>query len=65
MILIEKLGRVNYLIRLLTEYNFLSPCIHSGMRQDVRIHKYKSFKDFNARILVWHIYLDVEYALSE
>ena len=45
--------RANELNRLLTECKFPSICIHAGMKQqDERITKYKSFKDFNARILV-------------
>ena len=43
---------MNDLIILLTEFNIFSTCITVGMRQDVRIPKYKPFKDFNARILV-------------
>merc|ERR1712078_955961 len=34
------------------ECNFPSICIHGGMKQEERITQYKSFKDFNARILV-------------
>merc|ERR1712094_23944 len=38
--------------RLLTECNFPSVCIHSGMGQEERISRYKDFKDFKKRILV-------------
>jgi len=52
VIFVSKVARANELNRLLTECNFPSICIHAGMKQDERIAKYKSFKDFNARILV-------------
>ena len=52
VIFVSKVARANELNRLLTECNFPSICIHGGMKQDERIAKYKSFKDFNARILV-------------
>lgn len=52
VIFVSKVARANELNRLLTECNFPSICIHGGMSQEDRIKKYKSFKDFNARILV-------------
>merc|ERR1712045_704863 len=52
VIFVSKVARANELNRLLTECNFPSICIHAGQKQDERITKYKSFKDFNARILV-------------
>ncbi len=52
VIFVSKVARAKELNRLLTECNFPSICIHAGMKQDERITKYKSFKDFNARILV-------------
>ncbi|GKY98110.1 D-lactate dehydrogenase [Mayamaea pseudoterrestris] len=52
VIFVSKVARAKELNRLLTECNFPSICIHAGMRQEERIAKYKSFKDFNARILV-------------
>ncbi|EEC42917.1 predicted protein [Phaeodactylum tricornutum CCAP 1055/1] len=52
VIFVSKVARAKELNRLLTECNFPSICIHAGMRQEERISKYKSFKDFNARILV-------------
>merc|ERR1719261_688776 len=52
VIFVSKVARANELNRLLTECNFPSICIHAGMKQDERIAKYKSFKDFNARIPV-------------
>lgn len=52
VIFVSKVGRAKELNRLLTECNFPSICIHAGMKQEDRITQYKSFKDFNARILV-------------
>jgi len=52
VIFVSKVPRAKELNKLLTECNFPSICIHSRMTQQERIEKYKSFKDFNARILV-------------
>merc|ERR1712238_587839 len=52
VIFVSKVARAKELNRLLTECNFPSICIHSRMKQEERIALYKSFKDFNARILV-------------
>jgi len=52
VIFVSKVSRANELNRLLTDCNFPSICIHASMSQEDRISKYKSFKDFNARILV-------------
>lgn len=52
VIFVGKVARANELNRLLTECNFPSICIHSGMTQQERISRYKSFKDFQKRILV-------------
>mmetsp|Transcript_65820 Transcript_65820/g.184016 ORF Transcript_65820/g.184016 Transcript_65820/m.184016 type:complete len:427 (-) Transcript_65820:274-1554(-) len=52
VIFVSKVARAKELNRLLTDCNFPSICIHAGMKQEERIAKYKSFKDFNARILV-------------
>jgi ATP-dependent RNA helicase UAP56/SUB2 len=52
VIFVSKVARANELNRLLTECNFPSICIHSGMSQEERIKRFKSFKDFNKRILV-------------
>jgi len=52
VIFVSKIARAKELNRLLTECNFPSICIHAGMSQEERITKYKSFKDFNSRILV-------------
>jgi ATP-dependent RNA helicase UAP56/SUB2 len=52
VIFVSKVARAKELNRLLTDCNFPSICIHGGMKQEERIAQYKSFKDFNARILV-------------
>ncbi|KAL3939316.1 MAG: hypothetical protein SGBAC_005938 [Bacillariaceae sp.] len=52
VIFVSKVARAKELNRLLTDCNFPSICIHAGMKQEERIQQYKSFKDFNARILV-------------
>jgi ATP-dependent RNA helicase UAP56/SUB2 len=52
VIFVSKVARANELNRLLDDCNFPSICIHSGMKQEERIARYKSFKDFNKRILV-------------
>ncbi|KAI3630397.1 hypothetical protein MIR68_011832 [Amoeboaphelidium protococcarum] len=51
-IFVKTVGRAIELNRLLTECNFPVICIHSGLRQDERIKRYKSFKDFEKRIMV-------------
>ena len=52
VIFVSKVSRCNELNRLLTECNFPSICIHGSLTQEERIKRYKSFKDFEARILV-------------
>jgi ATP-dependent RNA helicase UAP56/SUB2 len=52
VIFVSKVARANELNTLLTECNFPSICIHGGLSQEERIARYKSFKDFEARILV-------------
>jgi len=52
VIFVSKVARATELNRLLDECNFPSLCIHSGMKQEERIEKYKDFKDFKKRILV-------------
>jgi len=52
VIFVSKVARCNELNRLLTECNFPSICIHGGLTQEERINRYKSFKEFEARILV-------------
>ena len=48
----KSVARANELNKLLVECNFPSICIHSGMAQDERIARYKSFKNFEKRIMV-------------
>ncbi|CAO3650633.1 unnamed protein product [Mucor fragilis] len=51
-IFVRSVSRANELNRILTDCNFPSICIHSQMSQDERIKRYKSFKDFEKRIMV-------------
>ncbi|KAI8067457.1 ATP-dependent RNA helicase uap56 [Gongronella butleri] len=51
-IFVRSVARANELNRILTECNFPSICIHSQMSQDERIKRYRSFKDFEKRIMV-------------
>lgn len=51
-IFVKSVARANELNKLLVECNFPSICIHSGMPQEERIARYKSFKEFNKRIMV-------------
>lgn len=51
-IFVKSVSRANELNKLLVECNFPSICIHSGMPQEERIARYKSFKEFNKRIMV-------------
>ena len=52
VIFVSKVRRATELNRLLCECNFPSLCIHSGMRQEERLAKFQSFKNFEKRILV-------------
>lgn len=52
VIFVKSVARANELNRLLNECNFPSISIHSGLPQEERIARYKSFKDFNKRIMV-------------
>jgi len=51
-IFVKSVVRANELNKLLCECSFPSICIHSQMPQEERIARYKSFKDFNKRIMV-------------
>ncbi|CAO3701977.1 unnamed protein product [Rhizopus stolonifer] len=51
-IFVRSVNRANELNRILTDCNFPSICIHSQMTQDERIKRYKSFKEFEKRIMV-------------
>lgn len=52
VIFVKSVSRAIELDRLLVECNFPSVSIHSGLKQDDRIERYKAFKDFQKRILV-------------
>jgi len=52
VIFVKSVSRARELDKLLQECNFPSISIHGGMPQEERIKKYKSFKEFNKRILV-------------
>jgi len=52
VIFVKSVSRANELNKLLTGCNFPSICIHSGMPQEERIARYKSFKEFNKRIMI-------------
>lgn len=52
VIFVSKVNRAKELNKLLEDCNFPAICIHGGQKQDERIAKYKSFKDFEKRILV-------------
>ena len=52
VIFVKSVSRANELSKLLVECNFPSICIHSGMPQEERIARYKSFKEFQKRIMV-------------
>ncbi|KAF9433740.1 Suppressor of the cold-sensitive snRNP biogenesis mutant brr1-1 [Entomortierella beljakovae] len=51
-IFVKSVARADQLNKLLVECNFPSICIHGSMPQEERIARYKSFKEFNKRILV-------------
>lgn len=52
VIFVKSVSRANELNKLLVECNFPSICIHSGMPQEERIARYKSFKEFQKRIMI-------------
>jgi len=52
VIFVSKVKRAVELSKLLEDCNFPSICIHSGLKQEDRIARFKAFKDFNKRILV-------------
>eukprot|EP00270_Netrium_digitus_P004522 TRINITY_DN1568_c0_g1_i2.p1 TRINITY_DN1568_c0_g1~~TRINITY_DN1568_c0_g1_i2.p1 ORF type:complete len:429 (+),score=52.26 TRINITY_DN1568_c0_g1_i2:44-1330(+) len=52
VIFVKSVSRAAELNKLLVECNFPSICIHSGMTQEERLTKYKSFKEGHKRILV-------------
>nr|POE54025.1 dead-box atp-dependent rna helicase 56 [Quercus suber] len=52
VIFVKSVTRAAELNKLLTECNFPSICIHSGMAQEERLKRYKNFKEGQSRILV-------------
>merc|ERR1719375_2435655 len=52
VIFVKSVQRAVALDKLLTECNFPSLAIHSGLAQEERIARYKQFKDFQKRIMV-------------
>lgn len=52
VIFVAKVRRAVELSKLLEECNFPAICIHSGMKQEERISRFKDFKDFKKRVLV-------------
>ncbi|CAN8077023.1 unnamed protein product [Agarophyton chilense] len=52
VIFVKSVSRAIELNKLLVECNFPSIDIHSNIKQDERIRRYKAFKDFQKRILV-------------
>lgn len=52
VIFVSKVKRAIELSRLLEDCNFPSICIHSQLKQEERIARFKAFKDFSKRILV-------------
>merc|ERR1712172_130922 len=52
IIFVKSVQRAIQLDKLLVECSFPSIAIHSGLKQDERIARYKQFKDFQKRIMV-------------
>jgi len=52
VIFVKSVRRCTELDKLLQECNFPSICIHSRLQMDERLKRYKSFKDFDKRIMV-------------
>merc|ERR1711916_408734 len=52
VIFVNKVARAKALNKLLVEFSFPSICIHSALRQEERIARYRAFKRFEHRILV-------------
>ncbi|VEU23437.1 DEKNAAC104485 [Brettanomyces naardenensis] len=52
IIFVKSTKRATALNKLLCDSNFPSICVHSGMPQEERIARYKSFKEYNKRICV-------------
>jgi len=52
VIFVKSVARASELNKLLNDCNFPSICIHSSMKQQERIERYRKFKEFQARIMV-------------
>merc|ERR1719191_1066547 len=52
IIFVKSVQRAQALDRLLQECSFPSVAVHSGLKQEERIERYKDFKDFKKRIMV-------------
>lgn len=52
VIFVSKAKRATELAKLLHDCNFPSICIHSNLKQEDRMARFKSFKDYESRILV-------------
>merc|ERR1711959_1676 len=52
IIFVKSVQRAIALDKLLSECSFPSLAIHSGLKQEERIERYKQFKDFQKRIMV-------------
>merc|ERR1712072_58365 len=52
IIFVKSVQRCIALDKLLQECSFPSVAVHSGLKQDERIERYKQFKEFNKRIMV-------------
>jgi len=52
VIFVKSIARARELNKLLVECNFPSICIHSDLKQEERIARYRAFKDFQKRIMV-------------
>jgi len=52
VVFVSSVRRASELNKVLSDCNFPSISIHSGMPQEERIEKYKQFKDFQHRIMV-------------
>jgi len=52
VIFVKSVSRCEVLNKLLVECNFPSTFVHSRMKQEDRIARYKDFKDFKARIMI-------------
>jgi ATP-dependent RNA helicase UAP56/SUB2 len=52
VIFVRSVNRAAELNKILVECNFPSICIHSVLKQEERIERYKKFKEFQSRIMV-------------